>query len=243
MATAEQALEQLSQQIYDCMVMDLSLPMMSGFDLLEELSKSDSPYSYPPVIIYTGRDLSSAEEERLRRFSNSIIIKSARSPERLLSEVTLFLHSVEAELPPARQKMLRELRNREDTLDGARILLVDDDVRNIFALSSALEPHGAQIEIARNGLEALERLDAQPETDLVLMDIMMPEMNGLEAMRAIRQQERFQKLPIIALTAKAMSDDQENCLQAGASDYLAKPVDLDKLLSLLRVWLSARQVY
>lgn len=241
-ATAEQALERLSQEDYDCMVMDLSLPMMSGYELLAELSKSDSPYSYPPVIVYTGRDLNRKEEERLRRFSNSIIIKGARSPERLLSEITLFLHRVESELPPARQKILRELRNREQSLDGARILLVDDDVRNIFALSSALEPHGTQIEIARNGREALEKLDAQPETDLVLMDIMMPEMNGLEAIQAIRQQERFQKLPIIAVTAKAMRDDQESCLRAGASDYLAKPVDMDKLLSLLRVWLSTRRV-
>ena len=241
-ASAEQALERLSHEIYDCMVMDLSLPTMSGYELLAELSKTDSPYSYPPVIVYTGRDLSRAEEERLRLYSNSIIIKSARSPERLLSEVTLFLHRVEAELPPARQKMLRELRNREQTLDGAHILVVDDDVRNVFALSSALEPHGALIEIARNGLEALDKLNAEPEIDLVLMDIMMPEMNGIEAMRAIRAQERFQKLPIIALTAKARREDQEDCLRAGASDYLAKPVDLEKLLSLLRVWLSARRV-
>lgn len=242
-ASAEEALERLSTNVYDCMVMDLSLPAMSGYDLLAELSKMDSPYSYPPVIVYTGRDLSREEEERLRRYSSSIIVKGARSPERLLSEVTLFLHRVETELPPERQKMLRALRSREQTLDGARLLLVDDDVRNIFALSSALEPHGAIIEIARNGREALEKLDAVPEIDLVLMDIMMPEMNGYEAMRAIRAQQRFQKLPIIALTAKAMRDDQDSCLEAGASDYLAKPIDLDKLLSLLRVWLSSRRSF
>jgi CheY-like chemotaxis protein len=224
------------------MVMDLSLPMMSGYELLSELSKADSPYSYPPVIVYTGRDLSRDEEERLRRYSSSIIIKGARSPERLLSEVTLFLHRVVAKLPPARQKMLRELRSREQTLDGAHSLLVDYDVRNVIALSSALEPHGAHVEIARNGREALAKHDARPDTDLVLMDIMKPEMNGFEAMQAIRAQERFEKLPIIALTAKAMRDDQESCLKAGASDYLAKPVDLDKLLSLLRVWLSSRRV-
>jgi signal transduction histidine kinase/CheY-like chemotaxis protein len=240
-ASAEEALERLSGEVYDCMVMDLRLPAMSGYELLSELSKADSPYSYPPVIVYTGRDLSRAEEEKLRRYSSSIIVKGARSPERLLNEVTLFLHRVETELPPERQKMLRELRGREQVLEGARILVVDDDARNIFALSSVLEPHGAIVDIARNGREALAKLDAHPNTDLVLMDIMMPEMNGYEAMRAIREQERFQKLPIIAVTAKAMRDDQDNCLQAGANDSLAKPVELEKLLSLLRVWLSSRR--
>lgn len=240
-ASAEEALECLSRTNFDCMVMDLSLPAMSGYDLLAELSKADSPYSYPPVIVYTGHDLSRDDEERLRRYSSSIIVKGARSPERLLSEVTLFLHRVETELPPERQKMLRELRGRDEVLDGARILVVDDDARNIFALSSALEPQGVSIEVARNGREALEKLDARPNTELVLMDIMMPEMNGYEAMRAIRAQARFKQLPVIALTAKAMHDDQERSLQAGASDYLAKPVDLDKLLSLLRVWLSSRK--
>ena len=242
-ASAEEALERLSSNVYDCMVMDLSLPAMSGYELLAELSKTDSPYSYPPVIVYTGRDLSREEEERLRRYSSSIIVKGARSPERLLSEVTLFLHRVETELPPERQKMLRELRSREEVLEGARLLLVDDDVRNLFALTSALEPHGAIIEIARNGREALVKLDTAPDIDLVLMDIMMPEMNGYEAMRAIRAQERFRKLPIIALTAKAMRDDQDSCLEAGASDYLAKPIELDRLLSLLRVWLSSRRSF
>lgn len=242
-ASAEEALTHLSQHVYDCMVMDLSLPAMSGYELLAELSKAGSPYSYPPVIVYTGRDLSREEEEQLRRYSNSIIVKGARSPERLLSEITLFLHRVETDLPPERQKILRELRNREEALEGARLLVVDDDIRNVFALSSALEPHGASIEIARNGREALEKLDAITDIDLVLMDIMMPEMDGFEAMRAIRAQPRFQQLPIIALTAKAMRDDQENCLQAGANDYLAKPIDLDKLLSLLRVWLSTRRGY
>lgn len=242
-ASAEEALERLSSNVYDCMVMDLSLPAMSGYELLAELSKTDSPYSYPPVIVYTGRDLSREEEERLRRYSSSIIVKGARSPERLLSEVTLFLHRVETELPPERQKMLRELRSREEVLEGARLLLVDDDVRNLFALTSALEPHGAIIEIARNGREALLKLDTAPDIDLVLMDIMMPEMNGYEAMRAIRAQERFRKLPIIALTAKAMRDDQDSCLEAGASDYLAKPIELDRLLSLLRVWLSSRRSF
>jgi len=239
--SAGEALERLARTTYDCMVLDLALPDRSGYELLAELSKAESAYSYPPVIVYTGRDLSRDEEEQLRRYSSSIIVKGARSPERLLSEITLFLHRVETELPPERQKMLGELRSRERSLDGASVLLVDDDVRNIFALSSALERHGARVEAARNGREALAKLDLRPDVDLVLMDIMMPEMNGYEAMRAIRAQARFERLPIIALTAKAMRDDQEKCLRAGANDYLAKPVDLDKLLSLARVWLSSRK--
>jgi signal transduction histidine kinase/CheY-like chemotaxis protein len=239
--TAREALDRLAEQTYDCMIIDLNLPDMSGQAMLAELSKADSSYAYPPVIVYTGRDLSREDEELLRRYSNSIIVKGARSPERLLSEVTLFLHRVETELPPERQKMLMDLRSREVALEGARLLIVDDDVRNIFALTSALEPHGARVSVARNGREALEKLDAQPDFDLVLMDVMMPEMNGFEAMRAIRKQDRFKRLPIIAVTAKAMRDDQQRCLQAGANDYLAKPVDLDKLLSLIRVWLAARR--
>ena len=240
-ATANEALARLREQTFDCMIMDLTLPDFSGYDLLEKLSAENSPYSYPPVIVYTGRDLGRAEEERLRRYSDSIIVKGARSPERLLSEVTLFLHRVENELPPERQKMLKELRNRERTLEGRRILLVDDDVRNIFALTSALEPQGAILQIARNGREALARLEEQPDTDLVLMDIMMPEMDGYEATRKIRAQKRFANLPVIAITAKAMRDDQEKCLEAGANDYLAKPIDLEKLLSLVRVWMPIRK--
>lgn len=239
--TGAAALEQLAERTYDCMIMDLNLPDMPGQEVLAQLSKSDTPYSYPPVIVYTGRDLSREEEELLRRYSSSIIVKGARSPERLLSEATLFLHRVETELPPERQRMLRELRSREVALEGARILLADDDVRNIFAISAALEAHGAQIIVARNGREALAKLEEQPDIDLVLMDVMMPEMNGLEATRAIRQQERFKKLPIIAITAKAMRDDQQRCLQAGANDYLAKPVDMDRLMSLVKVWLSSRK--
>jgi CheY-like chemotaxis protein len=177
------------------------------------------------------------EVHELERFSQSIIIKGARSPERLLDEVTLFLHQVESRLPPERQRMLRDARDREAVFDGRRILVVEDDVRNLFALASVLEPRGATIEIARNGREALERLRANPSIDLVLMDIMMPEMDGLEATREIRSDPRFARLPIIALTANAMIDDRERCLAAGANDYIAKPLDVDKLLSLARVWI------
>ncbi|WP_153675466.1 response regulator [Stenotrophomonas maltophilia] len=230
------ALEQLSTVTFDCMVMDLSLPDGSGYDLLEHMASNDD-VGFPPVIVYTGRALSREEEQRLRRYSKSIIIKGARSPERLLDEVTLFLHSVEASLPSDQQRLLREARRRDTVLDGRTVLLAEDDVRNIFALSSVLEPLGVTLEIARNGQEAVDRL-AEREVDLVLMDIMMPEKDGLAAMREIRAQRHLQDLPIIALTAKAMPDDRERCLQAGANDYIAKPIDVDKLVSLCRVWCS-----
>jgi CheY-like chemotaxis protein/CHASE3 domain sensor protein len=235
--SVESALEQLKQRTFDCIVTDLSFPSGSGYDLLETLARDDV-YSFPPVIVYTGRSLTVEEEQRLRRFSSSIIVKGARSPERLLDEVTLFLHQVESSLPPDRQRMLRAARDREAIFEGRTILLVEDDVRNVFALVSVLEPKGAKVEIARNGREALERLEQNPDTALVLMDVMMPEMDGLTATQHIRKQHRFQKLPIIALTAKAMPDDQEKCLKAGASDYVSKPFDVDMLLSLLRVWLA-----
>jgi CheY-like chemotaxis protein/CHASE3 domain sensor protein len=234
--TAAAALERLHDTTFDCMVLDLTLPDRRGIELLEEMSLNDQ-HAFPPVIVYTGRVLAADEEQQLRRFSQSIIIKGARSPERLLDEVTLFLHQVEAELPPERQRMLRDVRHREAVFEGRRVLVVEDDVRNIFALSSVLEPKGAKVEIARNGREALEHLERHPGIDLVLMDIMMPEMDGLEATRRIRQQSRFARLPIIALTAKAMVDDRENCIAAGANDYIAKPLDVDKLLSLARVWM------
>jgi CheY-like chemotaxis protein len=236
--TIAEAMEQLAAATFDCMVTDLSLPDGSGYDLLERMGNSDSA-AFPPVIVYTGRALTRDEEQRLRRYSKSIIIKGARSPERLLDEVTLFLHSVEASLPSDQQRLLREARRRDTVLDGRTVLLAEDDVRNIFALSSVLEPLGVKLEIARNGREALEKLSVQ-DVDLVLMDIMMPEMDGLTAMQEIRKQRRWQSLPIIALTAKAMADDRERCLEAGANDYIAKPIDVDKLISLCRVWCSRR---
>jgi CheY-like chemotaxis protein len=240
-ATGAEAFAQLQKTTFDCMVVDLSLPDLSGYELLEKMSQQDD-VSFPPVIVYTGRSLTREEEQRLRRFSRSIIIKDARSPERLLDEVTLFLHQVESSLPRDRQQMLRAARDRESLLDGRRILIVEDDARNIFALTSLLEPKGVRIEIARNGREALEALlrsMAKPESaiDLVLMDIMMPEMDGITAMQEIRRKTEWSRLPIIALTAKARKDDQEKCLAAGANDYIAKPLDIEKLLSLIRVWI------
>jgi CheY-like chemotaxis protein/CHASE3 domain sensor protein len=235
-ATVADALELLRAQAFDCIVTDLALPDQSGYELLETMAR-DEPYSIQPVIVYTGRSLDAAEEQRLRKYSKSIIIKGARSPERLLDEVTLFLHQVESELPPAQQRLLKEARHREAIFEGRNILVVEDDVRNVFALSSVLEPKGAKVVIARNGREALTALDRERNIDLVLMDVMMPEMDGLEATREIRKNPSFQRLPIIALTAKAMRDDHERCLAAGANDYLAKPLDIEMLLSLLRVWM------
>ncbi len=232
----EQALELLRNTLFDCMIIDLKLPDMQGNDLLKRMGSEDI-CSFPPVIVYTGRNLTRDEEAELMKYSRSIIIKGARSPERLLDEVTLFLHKVESELSSERQKMLKTARSRDKVFEERRILLVDDDVRNIFALTSALEQKGARVEIARNGREAIDKLDEVADIDLVLMDVMMPEMDGYEATRLIRQDARWAKLPIIAVTAKAMKDDQDLCMKAGANDYLAKPIDLDRLFSLIRVWL------
>lgn len=233
---AQEALDLLRSNIYDCMIIDLKLPDMLGGDLLKRMSTEDI-CSFPPVIVYTGRNLTRDEEAELRKYSRSIIIKGARSPERLLDEVTLFLHKVESQLSYERQTMLQTARSRDKVFEGRKILLVDDDVRNIFALTSALEHKGAVVVIGRNGREAIERLNEVEDIDLVLMDVMMPEMDGYEATIEIRKNPRWRKLPIIAVTAKAMKDDQERCLQAGTNDYLAKPIDLDRLFSLIRVWL------
>ncbi|HEY4308911.1 MAG TPA: response regulator [Pirellulales bacterium] len=239
--TAAECLNLLKGQTFDCMVLDLSLPDATGYSLLETLSREDA-YSFPPVIVYTGRDLSQDDEQRLRRYSKSIIIKGAKSPERLLDEVTLFLHQVVADLPPEHQRMLEKARSRDAALENRRILVVEDDVRNVFAVTSVLEPQGATVQIARNGREAIEAIegsvgDPSRKIDLVLMDVMMPEMDGLTATRELRSRPEWKKLPIIMLTAKAMRDDQESCITAGANDYLAKPLDVEKLLSLVRVWM------
>jgi CheY-like chemotaxis protein/CHASE3 domain sensor protein len=239
--TAAECLDALRQQTYDCMVLDLTLPDTSGFTLLETLSQQDD-HSFPPVIVYTGHELSADDEQRLRRYSNSIIIKGAKSPERLLDEVSLFLHQVVSELPPEQRRMIQRARNRDAILEGRRILVVEDDIRNVYSLTSVLEPRGAQVQIARNGREAIDALSAAADDptqaiDLVLMDVMMPVLDGLSATREIRGDPRWVKLPIVMLTAKAMPDDQQRCIEAGANDYLAKPIDVDKLLSLVRVWM------
>jgi len=239
--SAAQCFDLLGRETFDCMVLDLNLPDASGLDLLDRLS-ADEAVGFPPVIVYTGRDLAADEEMRLRRYSKSIIVKGAKSPERLLDEVTLFLHQVVSDLPEPQQALIAKSLNRDAALEGREILVVEDDIRNVYAVTSIFEPHGARVRIARNGKEALQALDeaarglADP-VDLVLMDVMMPEMDGLTATREIRKNAWGAKLPIIALTAKAMARDQQDCLDAGANDYLAKPLDVDKLLSLARVWM------
>ena len=233
--TIKGALELLGKTTFDCVVMDLRLADGTGFELLEKMTEDDR-ITFPPVIVHTGKDLTDDEEAKLRNFSSSIIVKGARSPERLVDEVTLFLHQVESELPPERQRLLQKVRSREAIFEGRSVLIVEDDIRNVFALTSILEPRGLRVVVARNGKEALTTLDKE-SVDLVLMDVMMPEMDGIEATRRIRTQKKFDKLPIISLTAKAMADDREKCLDAGANDYLAKPIDIDMLLSLMRVWM------
>ncbi len=236
-ALASEALDALKKTIYDCMVIDLKLPDMSGEQLLKKMTEQEELASFPPVIVYTGRSLSRDEEDQLRKYSRAIIIKGAKSPERLLDEVSLFLHRVESKLSPERRQMLKTVRNRENDFEGRKILVVDDDIRNIFALTAALEQKSANVVVARNGKEALAKLEEDPRIDLVLMDIMMPEMDGFQATREIRKQKRFARLPIIAVTAKATKNDQARCMEAGVNDYLAKPIDLHQLFSLIRVWM------
>jgi CheY-like chemotaxis protein len=234
--TGAKAIELLGAEPFDCIVLDLGLSDMSGFDLLEHIRNLEESRRVP-VIIHTGQELSLEETQRLQHYAESIIIKGAMSPERLLNEVTLFLHVMESKLPPDKQRMIRTTLDTETLLAGKKVLIVDDDMRNIFSLSSVLLDRGMQIVEAENGKVALQRLQEQPDINVVLMDIMMPEMDGYEATRQIRKDPRFARLPIIALTAKAMKGDREDCLRAGASDYISKPVDTERLLSLLRVWL------
>jgi len=237
--TGEEALSRLKEKRFDCMVLDLKLPDMSGFDLIEQLQSDGDNGSDLPIIVYTGKELTRKEEMHLRRVATSVIIKEADSPERLLAETALFLHRVEANLPEPKRRMLEQLNRRDPILADRKVLIVDDDVRNIFALTSALESYNMKVVHAENGQKGIELLKATPGVEAVLMDIMMPEMNGYEAIGAIRAMDKYQNLPIIALTAKAMKADRDHCLEVGASDYISKPLDIDQLLSLLRVWLSS----
>ena len=234
--SSEKALEELEKRQIDCMVLDLKLPDTTGFDLLEKIKKEDR-FQDLPVIIYTGKDLTRREETRLRKYAQSIIVKDVSSPERLLDETSLFLHRVEARMPAEQRRMMEQLHSADVVFQDKKVLVVDDDVRNVFALTSALESRGMTVAFAENGREGIETLKKNPDADLVLMDIMMPEMDGYETMRAIRLMPEHESLPIIALTAKAMKGDREKSITAGASDYIKKPVDIDQLLSLMRVWL------
>ncbi|HMI49087.1 MAG TPA: response regulator, partial [Gemmatimonadaceae bacterium] len=238
-ASAEEAISKLHEKHFDCMVLDLGLQTggeMSGFDLLEKV-KSDPDNHDLPIIIYTGKDLSQEDETKIKKYAETIIVKDVKSPERLLDETALFLHRIEAKLPEQKRKMLEHLHDADSVVAGKNILVVDDDVRNIFSLTSMLEDHGMVVRFAENGKQAIEQLKKDPNVDAVLMDVMMPEMDGYETTRAIRAMDQFKSLPIIALTAKAMKGDREKCIAAGASDYITKPVDTEQLLSLLRVWL------
>jgi CheY-like chemotaxis protein len=217
-------------------VLDLRLPDMSGFDLLDRIQEEPA-WRDLPIVVFTGKDLSAEEDKRLKKAAKSVVIKGVESPERLLDETALFLHRVIAELPPAKRRMVQRLHESDETLRDKRVLVVDDDVRNIFALSSVLERHGMTVMTAGTGQEAIEKVTGDSDIDLVLMDIMMPGMDGYDTMRTIRNDPDSRALPIVALTAKAMKGDREKCLEAGASDYLAKPVVTDQLLGVLRQWL------
>jgi CheY-like chemotaxis protein/signal transduction histidine kinase len=236
-ATGAEAMAALESQACDCLVLDLGLSDMSGFELLEKMKESPR-LSQIPVIVYTGKELSKKQETELRRLAETIIIKDVKSPDRLLDETALFLHRVESNLPAEKRKMLEQLHQHDPALSGRRALIVDDDIRNIFALTSVLEQHDVEVFYAENGRDGLQMLADVQNVDVVLMDVMMPEMDGYEAMRQIRARRDLRDLPIIALTAKAMKGDREKCIEAGASDYITKPVDTEQLVSLLRVWLS-----
>jgi CheY-like chemotaxis protein len=233
--TGAEALELMRSRHFDCVVMDLGLPDMDGFAMLEEIKK-EPRLREVPIVIYTGKDLTTRQEAQLREVAQSIIIKDVRSPERLLDETALFLHRVQKRLPEHKRRMLEQLHQSDALLAGKKVLVVDDDIRNIFAMTSLLERHGMEVITAENGRDAVETMEKGMRIDAVLMDIMMPEMDGYDTMRAIRRMPQYQALPIIALTAKAMKGDREKCIEAGASDYISKPVDTDQLLSLLRVW-------
>ncbi|HLW51533.1 MAG TPA: HAMP domain-containing protein [Candidatus Angelobacter sp.] len=235
-ATGAEALDMLNNEPFDCVVLDLRLPDMSGFEVLERLSETPEVNDVP-VVVFTGKELSPDEDARLRKLARSVVVKGVESPERLLDETALFLHRVVTDLPAEKQKMLDRLHHSDDALVGKKVLVVDDDVRNIFALSSVLERRGLSVLTAGTGREAISILKSTPDVSIVLMDVMMPEMDGYETMQVIRQNDRFRRLPIIALTAKAMKGDREKCLEAGASEYLAKPVNTEQLLATLRMWL------
>jgi CheY-like chemotaxis protein len=234
--SGEEAFAMLQEEKFDCIIIDLGLPNMSGLQLMEKI-KENEQLNKIPIIVYTGRDMNKDEARQLEKLANTVVLKTSDSKERLLDETALFLHRVESGLPKEKQQIIRKLHRTEEVLKGKKVLIADDDMRNTYSLTNALEEEGMQCYIAENGKVAIDILQKQQDIDIVLMDIMMPEMDGYEATRAIRQMNEFNKLPIIALTAKAMKGDREKCLEAGMSDYIAKPVNVEQLLSLMRVWL------
>ena len=230
------AISKIKKEEFDCMILDLGLTDMTGFEVIEKLNSQNLAPKLP-IIVYTSKELTQKENEELKKYSQSIILKGAHSFERLLSETTLFLHQVESKMPSKKREMLETIHGKENVLDGKTILVVDDDMRNVFALSSLLESNNAKVVVGKNGKEGIAQLKKHKNIDLVLMDIMMPEMDGYEAMRLIRKEKKWKNLPIIALTAKAMKEDRQKSIDAGANEYLSKPVEKEKLISLLRVWL------
>ncbi|HEY4439971.1 MAG TPA: response regulator, partial [Candidatus Elarobacter sp.] len=234
-STGQQAIDALDKARFDCVVVDLGLPDMDGLSLIERI-KAHPGHGRVPVIVYTGRELTEQEDAAIRRLSESIIVKDAMSPERLIEETTYFLNQVEARLPEVKRPAAPS--NGNASLEGRTIIITDDDTRNIFALRSALEEFRMHVLTAESGAEAIALLRSHPEVDVVLMDIMMPEMDGYETIRRVRARDEWKNLPIIALTAKAMKGDREQCLAAGASEYISKPVDIDQLVALIRVWLN-----
>ncbi|MCF8496549.1 MAG: response regulator [Alphaproteobacteria bacterium] len=239
--TGQGALDSLSRERFDCVILDLLLPDMSGFEWLEKFEKQGGETEMTPVIVYTAKDLSEEENRRLNRYTGSIVIKGASSSERLLDEVTLFLHSVESTLTKDQKDMIRMQHDPDRMLQGRTALLVDDDMRNTFALSKFLKKRGMNVIIADNGQMALDKIREEKGIELIIMDIMMPVMDGYQAMREIRMSKDHQHIPIIALTARAMPEEQERCMEAGANDYMTKPVDIERFLTLLRVWLFRQE--
>ncbi|MEX2373530.1 MAG: response regulator, partial [Dehalococcoidia bacterium] len=239
--TGADALAAVEEETVDCVVLDLGLPDMSGLEVIEAM-RANAERRIPPVVIYTGRDLRMEERVGLDGVSDEVIVKDAGSPERLLAATARLLHRADIDLPEAKRKVLRDFERRDPVLEGTHVLVVDDDMRNIFALSSALERYGIHVSYAENGRDGIERLHETPAIDAVLMDIMMPDMDGYETTQAIRSDGQFARLPIIALTAKAMKGDREKCIEAGCSDYITKPVNMQQLLSVLRVNMLAGEL-
>jgi CheY-like chemotaxis protein len=236
-SSGEEALAAMEKGNFDCAVLDLKLPDMSGFEVLEQMH-SNAMLRDMPVVVFTGKELSEEESKQLQLMARKVVVKGVESPERLLDETAMLMHRSIANLPPEKQRLIEQLHRSDKPLENKTVLVVDDDPRNIFALSSVLEPRGMNVLSATTGREAIDLMEKESGISIVLMDIMMPEMDGYETIRTIRQNPTFRRLPIIALTAKAMKGDRDKCLEAGASDYLAKPVDTDQLLSAVRMWLK-----
>jgi CheY-like chemotaxis protein len=234
----EEAIKELGSTSYDCMILDLKLADISGFEVLKRLD--ELKIRIPPVIIYSGKDLTRDEENSLQEYASSIIVKGERSDERLLDESALFLHRVVENLPARKKKVIKDIYDEDPVFRDKKVLIADDDMRNVYALSKILADRGMTVVKAVNGQKALEALESEPDVDLVLMDIMMPIMDGIETMKKIRAQANFKDLPIIAVTAKAMKGDREKCIEAGANDYIFKPVEINRLLTMLRVWLHRK---